>query len=54
MPTLRNPVLPGFNPDPTGAFVGVAASDLNGTALHANFDEFIYRPQHDASDRYEI
>jgi len=38
----------------TGAFVGVAASDLNGTALHADFDYFTYRPQHHASDRYEI
>ena len=38
----------------TGAFVGVAASDLNGTALHADFDYFTYRPVHDASDRYEI
>ena len=38
----------------TGAFVGVAASDLNGTALNADFDYFIYRPQHHASDRYEI
>ena len=38
----------------TGAFVGVAASDLNGTALHADFDYFIYRPQRHASDRYDI
>ena len=38
----------------TGAFVGVAASDLNGTALHADFDYFTYRPQHHASDRYEV
>jgi len=38
----------------TGAFVGVAASDLNGTALHADFDYFLYRPVHHASDRYEI
>lgn len=38
----------------TGAFVGVAASDLNGTALHADFEYFTYRPQHHASDRYEI
>ena len=38
----------------TGAFVGVAASDLNGTALHADFDYFTYRPQRHASDRYEI
>jgi xylan 1,4-beta-xylosidase len=38
----------------TGAFVGVAASDLNGTALHADFDYFTYRPVHHESDRYEI
>jgi xylan 1,4-beta-xylosidase len=38
----------------TGAFVGVAASDLNGTALHADFEYFTYRPQHHSSDRYEI
>jgi xylan 1,4-beta-xylosidase len=28
----------------TGAFVGVACSDLNGTALPATFDHFVYRP----------
>ncbi len=38
----------------TGAFVGVAASDLNGTALHADFDSFVYRPQRHVSDRYDI
>ena len=38
----------------TGAFVGVAASDLNGTASQAHFDYFTYTPQHDASDRYEV
>jgi xylan 1,4-beta-xylosidase len=38
----------------TGAFVGVAAADLNGTALPAHFDYFTYRPVHDPSDRYEI
>jgi xylan 1,4-beta-xylosidase len=37
----------------TGAFVGVAANDLNGSALPADFDYFVYRPVHDASDRYE-
>jgi xylan 1,4-beta-xylosidase len=37
----------------TGAFVGVAASDLNGTAKPADFDYFVYRPVHDASDRYD-
>ena len=36
----------------TGAFVGVAASDLNGTALHADFTDFVYRPVKHASDRY--
>lgn len=38
----------------TGAFVGVAASDLNGTALPADFEYFTYRPQHHATDRYEV
>ncbi|KAF6830003.1 Beta-xylosidase [Colletotrichum plurivorum] len=38
----------------TGAFVGVAASDLNGTAKEAAFDYFTYRPVHDETDRYEI
>lgn len=38
----------------TGAFVGVAASDLNGTETKAGFEYFIYRPvQHD-SDRYDV
>jgi xylan 1,4-beta-xylosidase len=36
----------------TGAFVGVAASDLNGTALHADFTDFVYRPVKHSSDRY--
>ena len=37
----------------TGGFVGVAASDLNGTALDADFHEFVYRPVRDhESDRY--
>ncbi|KIH89380.1 glycoside hydrolase family 43 [Sporothrix brasiliensis 5110] len=35
----------------TGAFVGMAATDLNGTALDARFDQFVYRPQHDPLDR---
>jgi xylan 1,4-beta-xylosidase len=36
----------------TGAFVGMACSDLNGTAREAAFSDFVYRPiQHD-SDRY--
>ena len=38
----------------TGAFVGMAASDCNGTALQAKFDYFMYKPQHDPSDRYEV
>ena len=32
----------------TGAFVGMACSDLNGTALQASFDYFTYRPIQDA------
>jgi xylan 1,4-beta-xylosidase len=38
----------------TGAFVGVAASDLNGTAMPADFRYFDYRPMRDATDRYEV
>lgn len=38
----------------TGAFVGMACSDLNGTALTATFDYFTYRPAHDKTDRYEV
>lgn len=38
----------------TGAFVGVAASDLNGTEREAKFDYFVYRPVKDARDRYEV
>ena len=38
----------------TGAFVGVACSDLNGTELEAKFDYFVYRPEHSDLDRYEI
>ncbi|KAL1590880.1 hypothetical protein WHR41_00153 [Cladosporium halotolerans] len=38
----------------TGAFVGMACSDLNGTALPAKFDHFVYRPEHSPLDRYEI
>lgn len=38
----------------TGAFVGVAASDINGTETKASFDYFIYRPVEHESDRYEI
>lgn len=37
----------------TGAFVGVACSDLNGTAREATFDYFEYRPVRHESDRYE-
>jgi xylan 1,4-beta-xylosidase len=36
----------------TGAFVGMAASDLNGTAKPAVFSDFVYRPVRDPSDRY--
>ncbi len=36
----------------TGAFVGMAASDLNGTARQAVFSDFVYRPVRDPSDRY--
>jgi xylan 1,4-beta-xylosidase len=38
----------------TGAFVGVACSDLNGTAKRAVFDYFVYRPVQGVADRYEI
>jgi xylan 1,4-beta-xylosidase len=36
----------------TGAFVGMAASDLNGTGRPADFTDFVYRPVRHASDRY--
>ncbi len=38
----------------TGSFVGMAASDLNGTAMPAKFGYFVYRPAHDPTDRYEV
>ncbi|KAI1502112.1 beta-xylosidase [Biscogniauxia marginata] len=38
----------------TGAFVGVACSDINGTALPARFDYLLYRPVQYETDRYEI
>ncbi|TPX10056.1 uncharacterized protein E0L32_001253 [Thyridium curvatum] len=38
----------------TGAFVGMACSDLNGTALEARFDHFVYRPVRHELDRYEV
>ncbi|KAL4962478.1 glycoside hydrolase family 43 protein [Aspergillus stella-maris] len=38
----------------TGAFVGMACSDLNGTALEARFDYFVYRPVRDGADRYVV
>lgn len=38
----------------TGAFVGLACSDLNGTVLPASFDYFVYRPVQHETDRYEI
>lgn len=31
----------------TGAFVGMACSDLHGTALEAKFEEFVYKPVRD-------
>jgi len=38
----------------TGAFVGMACSDLNGLALEAKFDYFVYRPVRWVGDRYEL
>ncbi|KAI8628411.1 glycoside hydrolase family 43 protein [Xylariaceae sp. FL1651] len=38
----------------TGAFVGMACSDLNGTVMPARFDYFVYRPVKHETDRYEI
>ncbi|KAL4794829.1 glycosyl hydrolases family 43-domain-containing protein [Aspergillus venezuelensis] len=38
----------------TGAFVGMACSDLNGSALEAKFDYFVYRPVRDGADRYVV
>jgi beta-xylosidase len=37
----------------TGAFVGVAASDINGTEKIATFERFVYRPVSHSSDRYD-
>lgn len=37
----------------TGSFVGVACPDLNGTAMEASFDGFVYRPVKHESDRYD-
>ncbi|KAI0477099.1 glycoside hydrolase family 43 protein [Xylariaceae sp. FL0804] len=37
----------------TGAFVGMACSDLNGTAKMAQFRYFVYRPVRHETDRYE-
>jgi xylan 1,4-beta-xylosidase len=36
----------------TGGFIGMACSDLNGTALPADFSDFVYRPVRHESDRY--
>lgn len=36
----------------TGGFVGMACSDLNGTAREAAFADFVYRPVRHATDRY--
>ncbi|KAF2464792.1 beta-xylosidase [Lindgomyces ingoldianus] len=38
----------------TGAFVGLACSDVNGTAMTAKFDYLVYRPVRHETDRYEI
>ncbi|KAF2865914.1 glycosyl hydrolases family 43-domain-containing protein [Massariosphaeria phaeospora] len=38
----------------TGAFVGMACSDLNGTELRAKFDYMVYRPAHHETDRYDV
>lgn len=38
----------------TGAFVGMAASDLNGTERVAVFDHFVYKPVEHAGDRYDV
>ncbi|WDR07328.1 glycoside hydrolase family 43 protein [Devosia rhodophyticola] len=38
----------------TGAFVGMAAHDLNGMATPADFSRFIYRPFADPTDRHEV
>ncbi|KAF5011616.1 hypothetical protein FDECE_2279 [Fusarium decemcellulare] len=43
----------GANGSFTGAFVGMACSDLDGSARPAKFDHFIYRPVRHESDRYE-
>jgi xylan 1,4-beta-xylosidase len=36
----------------TGGFIGMACSDLNGTAMAADFSDFGYRPVHHETDRY--
>jgi xylan 1,4-beta-xylosidase len=38
----------------TGAFVGMACSDINGTKSIAKFDYFVYRPVQDKADRYDV
>jgi xylan 1,4-beta-xylosidase len=38
----------------TGSFIGLACSDLNGTEKKATFDYLVYRPAHDATDRYRV
>ncbi|KAI0394870.1 glycoside hydrolase family 43 protein [Xylariaceae sp. FL0594] len=38
----------------TGAFVGVACSDINGLELPSEFDYFTYRPVRYHTDRYEV
>ena len=37
----------------TGSFVGMACSDLNGTALEAKFDYFVYEPVKNPTDQYQ-
>jgi xylan 1,4-beta-xylosidase len=43
-PALGRMRRPGLHGSFTGAFVGMAAQDLNGTATPADFSYFIYRP----------
>ncbi|KAF2792479.1 glycoside hydrolase family 43 protein [Melanomma pulvis-pyrius CBS 109.77] len=38
----------------TGAFVGVAASDMNGLEAQAKFDYLVYRPVRHDTDRYTV
>ncbi len=38
----------------TGAFVGMACTDMNFQTVRAEFDHFIYRPVKHQSDRYDV